>query len=102
MDRRVPKWKVNWCQENLKHMIGKDDFEMSVSLSKSKTLKSAQTLRKSKATKSAGGRRKTVAVGKKSAMMQDLATSLKSSLREEPTAAADQSDVFSNSGEGLE
>ena len=39
MDRRVPKWKVQWCQENLKHMIGKDDFEMSISASKSVGIK---------------------------------------------------------------
>ena len=24
-DRSVPKWKLKWCADNLKHMIGKDD-----------------------------------------------------------------------------
>ena len=35
MERRVPQWKVKWCKENLRHMITRDDVE--VSLSKSKT-----------------------------------------------------------------
>lgn len=93
-DRRVPKWKVLWCQENLKHMIGKDDFEMSMSASKSTNLKlkSAKTLKKS----TAGGRRKTTVQGKKSAMMKDLATSLKTSL----SNAVDAEDE--DCGEGLE
>ena len=30
-DRRVPKWKVKWCQDNLKYMIGKDDNRLSMS-----------------------------------------------------------------------
>ena len=29
-DRRLPKWKNKWCQDDLKYMIGKDDFEMSL------------------------------------------------------------------------
>lgn len=38
-ERRVPKWKVRWCKENLKYMIGKEDEEnnMSVSLVKRKS-----------------------------------------------------------------
>jgi len=27
LDRVVPAWKVKWCKDNLKHMIGKDDTE---------------------------------------------------------------------------
>ena len=81
MDRRVPKWKVNWCQENLKHMIGKDDFEMSTSLLKSKTLAKQKTMKgKTSLKAAAGGRRKTTVVGKKSAMMNEMATSLKKNL----------------------
>ena len=30
-DRRVPKWKVKWCQDNLKYMIGKDDNRLNMS-----------------------------------------------------------------------
>ena len=39
-ERRVPKWKVKWCQDNLKYMIGKEDDEnnMSLSLVKKKTV----------------------------------------------------------------
>ena len=38
-ERRVPKWKVKWCQDNLKYMIGKEDEEnnLSVSLVKRKS-----------------------------------------------------------------
>ena len=38
-ERRVPKWKVKWCQNNLKYMIGKEDEEanLSVSLVKKKS-----------------------------------------------------------------
>lgn len=32
-ERRVPSWKIKWCQENLKHMITKDDKEVSLSMS---------------------------------------------------------------------
>lgn len=54
MDRRVPKWKVEWCKENLKYMIGKDDLEQSFS----RTMTSGK-VKRSKTTKSLG-RKKTL------------------------------------------
>merc|ERR1712060_74529 len=41
-ERRVPKWKVQWCKENFKHMIGKDDNEQ-FSMSQSQILKKQKT-----------------------------------------------------------
>lgn len=47
-ERCVPAWKIKWCQDNLSHMIGKNDNEMSMSLSKSKTLSKKKTSKKKK------------------------------------------------------
>jgi len=93
-DRHVPKWKVKWCQDNLKTMIGKDDFEMSMSTSiKSPLKKSGKKLA------AAGGRRKTTVSSKKNKMLADLSTSLKSQVN---TAVQEQEDAFSEgSGEGM-
>lgn len=41
-ERRVPAWKIKWCQENLRYMIGKDDNNAHLSrsgLNKSKVAK---------------------------------------------------------------
>jgi hypothetical protein len=48
-ERRVPNWKVKWCQDNLKYMIGKDDeaIDRSASINKSATMKRSTTMAKS-------------------------------------------------------
>lgn len=45
-ERRVPKWKVKWCQENLKYMIGKEDEEANLSVSLVKRKSSVQMKKK--------------------------------------------------------
>ena len=45
-ERRVPKWKVKWCQNNLKYMIGKEDEELSMSTSLVKKKSSVQMKKK--------------------------------------------------------
>lgn len=71
MDRRVPKWKVEWCKENLKYMIGKDDVEQSFSRTMTTgKAKRSKTLGKS-ATK-ALKKKKTLKMGKLSKLAKSI------------------------------
>jgi len=60
-ERCVPAWKIKWCQDNLSHMIGKNDNEMSISLSKSKTLSRKKTMKKKKGGKNQSKKTKDLA-----------------------------------------
>ena len=70
-ERRVPQWKIKWCQDNLKYMIGKDDIDQSLSLVRQKTTASGAA---SKMKKSGNKRRQKTRKGKE---MQSLAKSMK-------------------------
>ena len=45
-DSRVPKWKVEWVRENLKHMIGRDDLAIVKKKSSASPLKARKSLKK--------------------------------------------------------
>jgi len=42
-ERRVPNWKIKWCKDNLKYMIGASDEAANQSLMSSTIIKSPNT-----------------------------------------------------------
>jgi len=54
-ERRIPKWKIKWCQDNLKYMIGKDDEAMP-DMSASNTLNKSMKSTRKKSTKRIGAK----------------------------------------------
>ena len=95
----MPKWKIKWCQDNLKHMIGKNDFEEQ-SMSMSRSMIQGKKIKKMA---QGGGRRKKPVDSKKNKMRTELANSLKKTVSVAAAAAQEPEDNYSEeSGEGME